>query len=109
MNPMADIEKVIKAWERCKICDMSLIASEEGKKAYIDCEYTNVLYCRQDILIHETIKLLKEQKQIVRCKDCKNWQEKLGYCDNTELYIADGEWFCADGERWSSENDERDH
>lgn len=73
---MADIDKVIKAWERCKICDMSLIASEECKKAYIDCEYTTGFYCRQDILIHETIKLLKELKAekernpVIVCPHC---------------------------------------
>ena len=59
---MTDLEKIIKAWERCKICDMRPIAPEEGLKAYLECEYTIGKYCGQDKLIHETLKLLKEQE-----------------------------------------------
>jgi len=49
------------------------------------------LECVEDIL-----ELLKEQPQIVRCKDCKKHYNELkcrcgGYTPN--------DWFCADGER----------
>ena len=57
-----DRERVIRGWERCKVCDMSLLASEEGKQAYLDCEYSTGMYCRRDRLIDDTIALLKEQE-----------------------------------------------
>lgn len=61
------------------------------------------------------LELLKEQPQIVRCKDCKWWDKKpgspYGYCHackhgysspNWEIGIYrtyEGDWFCAEGER----------
>lgn len=42
---------------------------------------------------------LEEQPEIVRCKDCKHYNEETGVRD---LYHAHGyaeTWFCADGER----------
>lgn len=53
---------------------------------------------------------LKEQPQIVRCKDCKHgWninpseEEKFYVCQNPKMvnmrYSHQGNWFCADGER----------
>ena len=97
---MEDREKVFAALERCKTCDTSLLASDDGKKAYIDCEYTTGLYCRQDRVIADAIELLKEQPQVVRCKDCKKrdswecWQYFFG-----RIKIPD-DWYCADGESW---------
>ena len=98
---MTDTEKVIKAWERCKVCDMSMIAAPEGRKAYLDCEYTLGLYCRRDMLINETIKILKNQPEIVRCKDCKHGRQfdtNAIDCEYREL-ATEPYWFCADGER----------
>ena len=40
---------------------------------------------------------LKEQPEIVRCKDCKRFIPHHG-CTHIDNYI-DGDWFCADGER----------
>lgn len=79
---MADLEKVIRGWERCRKChDVPMLFSE----SYRDCEYTRGMYCRQDILIEDTLALLKEQdtcencaiaiedrQPVVRCKDCKH-------------------------------------
>ena len=65
-----DRNEIIKAWERCKKCDMSVLASEEGRKAYLDCKYTTGLYCRQDRLINDTIDLLKEQGETELCDRC---------------------------------------
>ena len=62
------------------------------------------------------LKLLEEQPEIVRCKDCKWWDKKskespYGYChackhghisEHWEIGIYrtyTGDWFCADGER----------
>ena len=49
----------------------------------------------------DVIKLLKEQPQIVRCKDCKwlvDGNTVEGYCD--KIYRRVGYyWFCADGKK----------
>ena len=60
---MSDIGKIIEAWERCKVCNMSLLATPEGRKAYLDCEYTIGMYCNNDKLVNQTIDLLKELKE----------------------------------------------
>lgn len=124
-----DREKVIKGWERCQKCEMSPLGSEEGTNAYLNCEYTVGLYCNRDKLIAETLALLKEQQnqiwemqdrteyledklkeqpQIVLCKDCKHWSaERINDYNKCKRWInvgvknfaTMGDWFCADGER----------
>ena len=56
-------------------------------------------------------KLLKEQQQIVRCKDCKHGVP-LTDCAYVQCSRAfhtserhDGTWFCADGERKGDANE----
>lgn len=61
---MADREKVIKGLERCLVCSTSVVAPPEAQKAYIDCEYTTYLYCRQDKLFRDALELLKEQEEV---------------------------------------------
>lgn len=55
-------------------------------------------------LIAETISLLKEQPEIVRCKDCKHgtYVVGVGMLPFVKRCGVDHEldWFCADGERW---------
>lgn len=58
---MADINKVLKGWERCNECHKHPVGMSQ---AYVDCEYTVGLYCVQDKLIYETIELLKEQEDL---------------------------------------------
>ena len=126
---MPNIEKVICGWERCRKChEVPMVFSE----AYRDCEYTRGMYCRQDILIEDTIALLRdqqnvisqlkvvndalfeavaEQKQIVRCQDCQHWIG--GGIDDKDNFIPPkctwhnepkhADWFCADGERKENE------
>lgn len=55
-------------------------------------------------LIAETIVLLKEQPEIVRCQNCKHIQGSRGTeypkyfcCIHREFHEQN--WFCADGER----------
>lgn len=44
-------------------------------------------------------------KKVVRCKDCRHYEDgMMGYCWKTNRGVAD-DFFCAYGERWS--NDER--
>lgn len=61
---MADLEKVLRGWERCKKCNMSPIAPREAHEAYYECEYTIGLYCGKDKLVFETIELLDELKAV---------------------------------------------
>jgi len=42
---------------------MSLVSDEEGRKAYLDCEYTVGMYCGRNRLIFDTITLLKKQRE----------------------------------------------
>ena len=50
--------------------------------------------------IDDAIALLKEQPQIVRCKDCKFWHDSIRCQMYSEGMETGGNWFCADGERW---------
>ena len=40
--------------------------------------------------------ILKEQKKVVRCKDCKWYDERISLCDNCGL-PREQTFFCADG------------
>ena len=42
--------------------------------------------------------LLKEQKQIVRCKDCKHYDSFTQSCLDGLDGIFTPDWFCADGQ-----------
>ena len=101
---MTDVEKVVKGLERCLVCDISVVASPEGEKAYRDCEYTVGLYCKQKNLMRDAIKLIKEQqkqKTIVQCKDCKHCNKEridrnMIWC-NLHNFARPEFYFCADG------------
>ena len=51
------------------------------------------LQCVEDIL-----ELLKEQPQIVRCRDCKH-SNTGNWCEAHMEHYPDDDWFCADGRR----------
>ena len=46
----------------------------------------------------DALELLKEQPEIVRCKDCKWYDERISMCDNCGL-PREQPFFCADGKR----------
>lgn len=73
---MADLNKVINGLKRCLICDTSVIASAEGQKAYIDCEYTVGLYCDRNRLLRDALELLKSKEE----KQLESKQRRLEYC-----------------------------
>lgn len=50
------------------------------------------------MLSAKTEKAIAEQPQIVRCKDCKHWEQSNGHCPFNSIF-TNAEWFCADGER----------
>lgn len=56
---MDDLEKIIKAWERCRECNSMPVGLSE---AWVECEYTVGLYCAQDKLVNETLELLKSMQ-----------------------------------------------
>ena len=87
---MNDIEKVIS--------ELEFIYNNENKRqVYAD-----------------AIELLKSQPQVVRCDDCKHYNELGGYCAYSWQYQAnklhpygfpcEPDWFCADGERKDGEH-----
>lgn len=100
MNPK--LEKVIKGLEICY----------RPPSKCKDCPYHDLLdeQSCNDVLCLDALTLLKEQPEIVRCKDCRyGEQTKNGaggdciQCNNDDLWL-DGnlhlpDWFCADGER----------
>lgn len=73
---MSDMENVIKGIQECDL-NGGLIGN---------CPYKGIL------------DLLKEQPQIVRCKDCKWYDERISLCDNCGL-PREQTFFCADGKR----------
>ena len=109
------MEKVIKGLECCT-------RYEVGKQLNncLDCPYVepigfNQFRCKSQEMKEDALALLKEQPEIVRCKDCKWWDKKdganYGYChackhgyysDHWEIGIYrtyKGDFFCSDGER----------
>ena len=54
-------------------------------------------------LMTNVLILLKEQPEIVRCKDCKHYMTIHCTCDG--CCISD-DWFCADGERLEDEDED---
>ena len=55
------------------------------------------------LLAKDTLELMKEQPEIVRCRDCKHYYTKgfpagMGSCDAT-LEVGYDDWFCGDGEK----------
>lgn len=89
---MADLEKVKKALGLCKQnfdcpseCPYLMDCNDLAKPMFVD-------------LARDALELLKEQQQIVRCKDCKHYDELCQQCERIDGIIQP-EFFCADGER----------
>lgn len=55
------------------------------------------LSCMEDLL-NDALELLKEQPEIVKCKDCAFRDPRDGMCEHV-LQMRDPDWYCADGER----------
>ena len=66
------------------------------------CESVNQCYRTIDLpALRDILALLKEQPEIVRCKDCRVLSSPPGsvmFCEHIHEFV-DAEWFCADGER----------
>ena len=87
-----DKEKVIKG---LKHCDFGVSGTCYEK----ECLYYQSHDCT-DELKNDILVLLKEQPEIVRCKDCK-WGDpgKCGGGIDCDGCWHDDDWFCADGKR----------
>jgi hypothetical protein len=76
----------------------------DGMQRIID-EDQNKILVRVHVgyLIH-AIKYLKDQHEIVRCKDC--WKRDFDNCPFNEfsLFHPDDDFFCADGEKVANGN-----
>ena len=83
---MADIEKVIKGLEFCggSSCRTGIGCNEK-------CPYFNGWLSVPCSLREDALELLKEQKAVVRCKDCI----KVDVC--CRRVTDNPDWFCADG------------
>ena len=77
---MPDREKTIKRLECC---------GEDAYGCCRECPYNDhrtgtIEYCTSALCV-DALKLLKEQPEIVRCKDCKNWI--AGYITDQDDFI----------------------
>ena len=87
---MADIDKIIETLQ---------IALDNA-------EIDGTIYAEvRRHIVFDIISLLKEQRKIVRCKDCKMYNENdvwdstgYGRCIHLQRLVPP-DWFCADGER----------
>lgn len=65
-----------------------------------DCPYYNTgkTGC-MELLQKDTLELLKDQPEVVRCKDCKYLNEDSGICVIGIMHGYKDTWFCAYGKR----------
>lgn len=42
--------------------------------------------------------MAEDTQMIVRCKDCKHWEQSNGHCPFNSIF-TNADWFCADWER----------
>lgn len=107
-----DRENVIKALECRKSSDKRCgnPCEETGFCYYarairgIDGEIYLPYVCDKEQICKDALELLKEQQDIVRCKDCRWWhpdyKQQKGYCGQANgMTEKQPTWFCADGER----------
>ena len=90
---MPDREKVKKALD-CRANDLDFDCR--------DCAYyireDTPAYCNFRQILRDALALLKGQETVVRCKDCKWYDERISLCDNCGL-PREQTFFCADGKR----------
>ena len=90
---MEDIDKVIRCLEIC--LNDSNVCGIMCEKCQYESDYHR--HCHE-ILMAAALELLKEQQQIVRCKDCRYRGNSLNCLLESEGLTVPDDWFCADGE-----------
>ena len=96
---MTDNEKIIKGIDCC---------SSPAGCGY--CPYFQTDDLNADCLHHlfrDVKKLLKEQPQIVRCKDCKKQGSYDCHITSLTGQTSSDDWFCADGEERTYDGERR--
>ena len=93
---MTDMEKVIKGLEIC-------MKEIECTGCPYEDECFDIMNDRQvgESMMRDAIAMLKEQEQIVRCKDCKHGTSLSDgvWCNKyIPARYPSPDWFCADGE-----------
>ena len=87
-----DREKVVKAIECCVVNNTRCFDDKDKLCPYFS---TKTYMCEIELL-KDALAMLKEQPEIVRCKDCKYYNSLMGYCKDGRSYPSP-DWFCADG------------
>lgn len=70
----------------------------DGFAYWIENEENGVCYIPLN-LCEKIMKLLKEQQEVVRCKDCKYYDYFNGCMSWHDVNSNNDNWYCADGER----------
>ena len=117
---MVDREKVIKGLERCKLynkvncdkCPYDYNGRGNGESectAELASDALALLKERESVIealksdLDETLAVLGEQPDIVRCRDCKYWRTNTEFCMCWSVANAahhtNPNWFCINGER----------
>ena len=115
MGLSIDREKVIKGLEHCaKEADCRGCVYQEqmkGRSDGCDCmrEALALLKEQESVIealksdLDETLAVLGEQPDIVRCRDCKYWRTNTEFCMCWSVANAahhtNPNWFCTNGER----------
>lgn len=86
---MADREKAIDGLEMLRFFNQRAGRELWADKPH-DIQETDI--ANADAILADALELLKEQQELVRCKDCKHWNERIRCRKHKD-------WFCADGER----------
>ena len=98
---MPDREKVISALH-CRGQDLMIDLPACDKCDY-QTQMINRMGCDFRQLCRDVLELLKEQPEIIRCKDCRHGEKcnSVYLCGKSRSFgIAhDPSWFCADGKR----------
>lgn len=96
---MVDREKVIKGFTRCQI---------DASCAF--CPYSSSNTCIT-VLHKDVLEVMKEQPEIIRCKDCMYYDNDSFECKNDDIdilihhcgcypvFTPNPYWFCAYGEK----------
>jgi len=94
---MISREQVIKGLE-CLAQRQEPTANPCKECGYIN--RPNFAVCVKDIA-SDALELLKEQPEVVRCKDCKHFEPDGIYtmCYRHNGLSQNADWYCADGER----------
>lgn len=104
---MPDREKVVSGLKHC-LFDHAALDILDVTNHCNGCPYYTSPECERD-LYYDALELLKTMGLVIRCKDCRWWQD--GRCANDYVhqqmnddeyypdFHTDSEWFCAEGER----------